>query len=72
MNVTPLKTWMDANGYSNSSLAEELGFSYEYVYKLATGSQRITDGFKWRFAQRFGWYEATQLFEARHQTVEPA
>lgn len=71
MNATALKTWMEARGYSNSKLAEELGFSYDYIYKLASGSQRIGDGFKWRFAQRFGWYEANRLFDAEQRRVEP-
>jgi hypothetical protein len=62
---------MEARGYSNSALAEELDFSYEYIYKLATGSQRMSDGFKWRFAQRFGWHEANRLLNAEAQTAEP-
>jgi hypothetical protein len=57
-------------GYSNSQLARELGFSYDYIYKLAIGKDKqISDGFKFRFLQRFGMDEAIQVFDV--ESPEP-
>lgn len=68
-NPTSLKRWMAEKGYSNSELAQQLGFSYEYIYKLAIGRDKpLTDGFKWRFIQRFGWEEANKVFDAIPQS----
>jgi transposase len=61
---TKLKAWMTEKGYSNRQLAQELGFSYEYIYKLAISHEKpITDSFKYRFIERFGWQEASQVFD---------
>lgn len=67
-NTTPLKAWMDRNGFTNRTLAERLNLSYELIYKLAKG-QEATPGFKWQFAQAFGWEIANELFEP---SKEPA
>lgn len=58
-----LQQWMDANGYSNRTLAEAMGFSYEYIYKIVEGKddKRATGAnFQIRFVNRFGWEEAAK------------
>ena len=68
-----LKAWMESKGISNSELARLMGFSYEYIFKFSTGKiPALTDAFKWRFIQRFGWEEANRVFDAgpRPESVE--
>lgn len=60
---TPLKQWMDEKGYSYAQLAQELDFSYEYIYKIAKDDKRVTDSFRLRFLARFGWEEAQNVFD---------
>lgn len=57
-----LAEWMERNGYSNRTLAEALGFSYDLLYKVTSGERPVSEGLRWRFAQRFGWEEAVALF----------
>ena len=62
---TPLKQWMDEKGYSYAQLAQELDFSYEYIYKIAEAKdgKYATDKFQYRFIRRFGWDEAGKVFD---------
>lgn len=71
---TPLKVWMDEKGYSYVSLAKEMGFSYEYIYKIALGKNDkwMTGNFKFRFIECFGWQEASKVFEVPEPTPTPA
>ena len=62
MNTEQLIEWMQLNGHTNSSLAAAMGYSYEYIYKLAAGERPVTEGFRWRFAKTFGWEEAQRVF----------
>lgn len=64
MNSEQLNAWMHANGHTNTTLATAMGYSYEYIYKLTQGERPVTEGFRWRFAQTFGWDEAQRLFSA--------
>lgn len=64
MNTEQLTAWMQAHGHTNSSLAAAMGYSYEYIYKLTQGERPVTEGFRWRFSQTFGWEEAERLFNA--------
>jgi plasmid maintenance system antidote protein VapI len=64
-----LKVWMDEKGYSNRQLAQELNLSYDIIYKMSTGKRPITDGFKWRFFQRFGLEEASRIFDVTTPTT---
>lgn len=72
--MNKLKTWMDRRGMGNVELAQELGVSYEYAYKLSTGKSNIGDGVKWKFGQVFGFDLAQELFgddpAASHEPTE--
>lgn len=61
---TTLQAWMTNNGYTNRTLAEKMDFSYEYIYKFATGKVEMRPTFKWRFVEVFGWDEANKVFDA--------
>lgn len=70
-----LATWMGENGYTSSSLAKELGLSYESVYKFVTGVRAVSSNFQLRFVARFGWDEAAKVFDTsllRSLSAEPA
>lgn len=66
-----LKAWMDENGYNSSALAQELGFSYNYIFKILAGLKPLGSGFKYKFLVRFGRKEADKVFDATLQR-EPA
>lgn len=63
-NQNALDAWMTEQNITSSELAEQLGFSYEYVYKLRNGQARIGNGFKWSFGRVFGFDLAESLFDA--------
>lgn len=52
--MTALKQWMEQNEYTNSTLAERLGVSYETIYKMAEGLRPVSGGVKYRIAVKFG------------------
>lgn len=54
--------WMKERNIGNSELAAAMGISYDLAYKVTTGQRIITDTFRWRFAQAYGYEEATRLF----------
>lgn len=68
-NLTPFKAWMSENGYTNKTLAQKLGCSYELIYKLSKG-ERATDRFKWQFSEMFGVQLAKELFEPATPEIE--
>jgi len=62
MDNETLDKWMNENNIESSTLAEMLGVSYEYIYKLRNNKADMGAGFKWRFGQRFGFELAKQMF----------
>lgn len=64
--IEALKIWMKENGYTNATLAEKLGYTYETVYSVTSRPDRpINDKFRWRFATKIGWDVASKLFGER-------
>jgi len=57
-----LLAWLEKQKMPQAELARQLGFSEIYVWKISSGDKPITDAFKWRFAQTFGFDVAEQLF----------
>lgn len=57
-----LEAWMKDKGFNITSLSEAIGDSYSTVWFIVKGERPVNDAFKWRFAQRFGYDEATRLF----------
>lgn len=77
MDLSPVETdpnvvrqWMTDNGFTNSSMADKMGFSYEYIYKISTGASLASDAFKWRFAEVFGHDLAQAIFSNGHNEEE--
>jgi hypothetical protein len=63
--ATLLKAWMESKGYSHRTLGVELGYGYDFIYKIVGRKDRkLSSNFKFRFIQRFGWDEAGKVFDA--------
>ena len=62
MDNETLDKWMSENNIESSALAEKLGVSYEYIYKLRNKKAQVGGGFKWRFGITFGFEKAVELF----------
>jgi len=58
----PIDAWIKDNGYNFYTLARELGYSYEYIFKIAVGDKKSTSDFEIRFINRFGAEEARKVF----------
>lgn len=58
-----LQRWMDDNGYTISSLAQETQMSYDGMYQTLRARKRISAGFRVRFTERFGFDIAAQIFD---------
>jgi len=61
-----LDAWMMLGGYTDRTLAEAIGVDPSYVWYIRKGKRPVTDRFRWRFAEKFGFDEAKKLFD-----VEP-
>lgn len=66
--VENFRKWMLSSGYTLSSLAKKMNYSYDGVYQALNVRSCLSTHFKWRFAQVFGWETARELFE---QSAEP-
>ena len=67
-----LKTWLEKQNITQAELAKRLGHSFEYVNRVVNGKMPITDAFRWRFAQAFGFDVAEQLFgDGERAEAEP-
>lgn len=58
-----LQRWMDENGYTISSLAQETQMSYDGMYQTLRFRKRVSAGFRVRFMERFGSDVAAQIFD---------
>ena len=46
------KQWMEDEGFTNGcTLAERLGVTYDFVYKVANGLRPVGNSLKWRIAR---------------------
>jgi hypothetical protein len=69
-----LLRWMQEKGFDLDSLALVTDDSFSNLYLMLVSQKNarpISDKFKWRFAQHFGWEEATKIFaDTPRATVE--
>jgi hypothetical protein len=65
-----LLRWMDENGFSISSLAQETQMSYDGMYQTLHVRKRISAGFRVRFIERFGADVAATIFDPVLTTQE--
>ena len=58
----PIDAWMKDKGYTCYTLARELGYTYEYIFKIAVGDRKGSSDFEMKFVNRFGTEEARKVF----------
>ena len=65
--VDKLKTWLQENEISITALADAVGMTYDGTYQTLNvrgpSLGRLSDGLKWKFAQKFGVDIAGQIFD---------
>ncbi len=65
--VDKLKTWLQENEISITALADAVGMSYDGTYQTLNVRGpilgRLSDGLKWKFAQKFGVDIAGKIFD---------
>lgn len=57
-----LVAWMKANGHDSVSLGAATGDFYTGIHVMLEGKRRISQGFKWRFLETFGYEETAKTF----------
>jgi len=60
--MNKLRIWMRENHITQAQLADRLGYHRVTVAKIINGMIPLTDAFRWRFAQAFGFDLAAELF----------
>jgi uncharacterized Fe-S cluster-containing radical SAM superfamily enzyme len=60
---TKFASWMAEKGYTYRQLADELDYSYEFIFSLAVGRRHPTLNVQLKFINRFGRQEAAKAFE---------
>lgn len=58
-----LEAWMKSNGMRQTDLARRMGVSESLISLIVNGERRPTSGFRWRFANVFGYELAKMLLE---------
>ena len=61
MELTELESWMEGKGLSQKELAAAVGVHESAVSLFLRGKRPVTDGFRWKFAMRWGWSLAMQF-----------
>lgn len=73
MHVEALKKWMNNQGFSIQALADRMDVSYSLVASILNGSKPITNGFRWKFGQVFGFEVAQEMLgDDYDETVKTA
>lgn len=60
-----LRRWMEEKNLSPTELSDQIGVSKYLVYLVLRNERPITDGFRWKFAQVYGWTVANQVLGER-------
>lgn len=53
-----LADWMKEAGLTDGKLAKKLKLSLAHVWRVRNGQRRVTNEFRWRYAEAYGWEEA--------------
>lgn len=61
--------WLQASDISLPELARSLGMSYDGVYQVLHVRKRLSGGFKFLFAARYGMATARSLFDVPSSAV---
>ncbi len=66
-----LLAWMEANKYDIASLAEATSDYYANIHQMVNGVRRVSQGFKFRFGEKFGDAERNKLFRHDSSVATP-
>ena len=65
-----LDRWMAASFLTNEDLAKKVGVDHSYISYMRNGRRDVTDSFRWRFAQVYGYDFAVKLLEPTNGKTE--
>lgn len=57
-----LYKFMQERGFSQSELARQMGYTSELISMMLSGKRPISNSFRWRFGEVFGFEIAQQVF----------
>lgn len=60
-----LQAFLSENEMHYSELARAVGVSANYVYRILVGNRPVSDAFRYKFAERFGWRAAKDVLGDR-------
>ena len=63
-----LNEWISACHLSRRELADSLGLSSNYIWRLLSGNREVSDGFRWKFGKKYGFKVAENVLENGHET----
>ena len=52
--MNTIKDFMRERGYTQTELADKLGYSQPHIANLINGKDQVSDKFKWRWLEVFG------------------
>ena len=61
-----LRQWLNENNKKIVDLADAIGWSYNYVANMVSGNKPLTDGFRWRFGEVYGFEAAQAVFNTEN------
>jgi transcriptional regulator with XRE-family HTH domain len=62
--------WIEGSLMSDTEVADKIGVDRHYIYMMRTGRTPISDSFRWRFAQVYGYDFAVKLLEPTNGTTK--
>jgi transcriptional regulator with XRE-family HTH domain len=58
-----IQEWLEQHNMTARQLAEQMQMSEAAISLVMTGKREPSKGFRWSFAQAFGWDAAAQVFD---------
>ncbi len=56
-----LKTWLTEQKMTQTDFARQMGLAQEHVNRVLNGKMPMSDGFRWRFGELYGFDTAQTL-----------
>lgn len=66
-NQTPLRKWLAEREMSIADMARQMDWQYVYTANIVSGIRPVTDRFRWRFGEVFGFDEAQRVLAPDHE-----
>ena len=62
VRMNKYQMWLQVEGLTDREIAEALAIDPSYAWMIRNGRKPISDSFKWRFAEVYGFALAAKLF----------